>query len=91
MNVYLLAQLPLRKQFTVIDSRILAALGTLAFGIVVEYLQYLGFDILGNTFDPWDPFMYAMGVGLGLGLDISVLDRWEKRSSESSRSDGKLR
>jgi hypothetical protein len=91
MNVYLLAQLPLRKQFTVKNSRILAALGTLAFGFAVEYLQYLGLDFLGNTFDPWDLFMYALGVGLGLGIDISVLDRWEKRHGESSFSDGKLR
>ncbi|MEJ2585679.1 MAG: hypothetical protein P8Z38_11805 [Robiginitalea sp.] len=90
MDLYLLGQIALRKHFTVKTSRILAGLGTFSFGVLVEYLQYLGLDFLGNTFDLLDLFMYAFGIGMGLGLDIWVLDRWEKGFEESSVSDGNL-
>ena len=78
MNLYLLAQLPLRKYFNKKTSRILAGVGTLAFGATVEWLQHLGLDFLGNTFDPYDLLMYALGVALGLGIDYVVLEPWEK-------------
>ena len=90
MNLYLLAQLPLRKYFHKNTSRILAGVGTLAFGAMVEWLQYRGLDFLGRTFDPWDLLMYALGICMGLGLDILVLDRWEKRCDKSSDSDSYL-
>ena len=90
VNMYLLGQLALRKNLAVNTSRILAGLGTFGFGALVEWLQYLGLDFLGSTFDPWDLLMYALGVCLGLGLDILVLDRWEKGCDKSSDYDRNL-
>ena len=80
MNTYLLGQLPLRKIFSVKHSRILAGLGIFAFGALVEYLQHLGLDFLGNTYDPWDLCMYALGIGLGLGIDYLLMEPVEKSS-----------
>jgi len=91
MNCYLLGQLFLRKYFPVINSRIIAGLGTFVLGALVEYLQYRGLDFLGSTYDPWDLLMYAMGVGLGLVIDCLLLDRWEKGCDPGRISDGKLR
>ena len=82
MNTYLLGQFPLRKIFSVRTSRGVASLGTFSFGALVEYLQYLGIDFLGTTYDPWDFFMYALGVGLGLAMDVVMLDPWERESEE---------
>jgi hypothetical protein len=84
MNTYLLGQLPLRKIFSVSKSRVVASLGTFTFGAVVEYLQYLGMDFLGKTYDPLDLLMYALGVGLGIMIDCLLLDRWEKGCGGSS-------
>jgi hypothetical protein len=84
MNTYLLAQLPLRKIFSVSKSRVVASLGTFTFGAVVEYLQYPGMDFVGKTYDPWDLLMYALGVGLGIVIDCLLLDRWEKGGGGSS-------
>ncbi len=91
MNCYLLGQLPLRKHFSVRNSRVMAALGTFTFGALVEYTQYLGLDFLGSTYDPLDLMMYALGVGLGLGVDRILLDPWEKAADTGKASDGKLR
>jgi len=90
MNMFLLGQLALRKNFAVKTSRVLAGLGIFGFGALVEWLQYRGLDFLGRTFDPWDLLMYALGICMGLGLDILVLDRWEKRCDKSSDSDSYL-
>ena len=90
MNCYLLAQVALRKQFSVRNSRLLAVLGTFAFGAMVEYLQYLGLDFLGNTYDPWDLIMYGLGIGLGQGIDRLILDPWEKATDGGRASDRKL-
>ena len=87
MNTYLLGQLLLRKNFCVKQSRILVGLGTFAFGALVEYLQHLGLDFLGNTYDPRDLCMYALGVGMGLGIDSLILDQWEKSFGAGSFSD----
>ena len=78
MNLYLLGQVAFRKHFSIKTSRGLAGLGTFSLGALVEYLQYLGLDFLGSTFDPWDLLMYGLGICLGLALDKGVLDRWEK-------------
>ena len=90
MNTYLLGQLPLRKIFSVGTSRGVASLGTFTFGALVEYLQYLGMDFLGKTYDPWDLLMYALGIGIGMGVDHLILDPWEKAADRGEASDGKL-
>ncbi len=35
-------------------------------GLIVELSQYVGIPLLGSVFDPWDIFMYALGVGLAI-------------------------
>lgn len=77
MNVYLLGQITLRKNFSIKTSRVLAALGTIMLGVSVEWMQYLGIHILGKTYDPWDIAMYAIGIGLGMDIDIIILNSWE--------------
>lgn len=77
MNVYLLGQISLRKHLSAKTSRVLAALGTLLLGVVVEWMQYLGIHLLGSTYDPWDIAMYAIGIGIGMAIDIIILDPWE--------------
>lgn len=83
MNTYLLGQLPLRKIFSVKNSRIIASLGTFAFGALVEYFQYKGLDFLGATYDPLDLVMYALGVCMGFGIDSLILEPWEKDAEAS--------
>jgi hypothetical protein len=77
MCVYLLAQLGLRERFSLRNSRLLGAAGTLLIGFSVETLQGLGYPVFGSTFDPLDYVMYALGAGLGLALDLRVLEKWE--------------
>ena len=78
MDVYLLSQVALRKHYAIAKSRWLGALGTFAMGLAVELLQYQGVPLFGNTADPLDLLMYALGTGLGLGIDLGLLARWEK-------------
>jgi hypothetical protein len=52
------------------------------FGCIVEISQYLGYPILGSTFDPLDILAYAGGVGLGVLLDLvvfsKIIPRWNE-------------
>jgi hypothetical protein len=77
MNVYLLSQLGLRGHMSLVLSRVVGGLGTFSVGMTVEFMQYLGIDFLGTTFDPWDLLMYALGILTGLGIDFGILDSWE--------------
>lgn len=79
MDVYLLAQVALRKEYAVSKSRLLGALGTFGIGLAVEILQLKGVPLFGSTFDPVDLLMYALGTGLGFGIDRTLISRWEKR------------
>lgn len=80
MNLYLLLQLGGRDYFTLRTTRIGAALLTFSFGVLVELLQYYQLDFLGHTFDPLDLLMYGAGVCTGIGIDLTLIDRWEKRT-----------
>lgn len=83
LNLYLLLQLSLRKNISVNKARITAALFTLAFGTIVEILQFYKIEFLGKTFDPWDLLMYAIGVGLGIVIDFTIIDKFEKQAQEN--------
>ena len=78
MDVYLLSQVALRKNYSLACSRWAGALGTFAIGLAVELFQAQGVPLFGSTADPLDLLMYALGTGLGLGIDLGVLARWEK-------------
>ena len=78
MDVYLLSQVALRKEYPVARSRLLGALGTFGIGLAVEILQLKGVPLFGSTFDPVDLLMYALGTGLGLGIDFGLIQAWEK-------------
>lgn len=80
MNLYLLLQIGGRDYFSVRTTRIGAAIFTFGFGLVVELLQYYRIDFLGHTFDPLDILMYGVGVCAGIGIDLTLIDRWEKRT-----------
>lgn len=77
-NLYLLLQISLRKHFTVYKSRIIAGIGTFSFGVFTEVMQWNHIHFLGETYDPFDILMYAIGVGLGLLVDFTVIERLEK-------------
>jgi hypothetical protein len=79
LNLYLLLQLSLRKKLSVLHSRVVAAVSTFFFGVVVELLQLNNIHLFGNTYDPLDILMYATGVGLGLILDLTIINKFEKK------------
>lgn len=80
VNLYLLMQISLRKKASVNKARIIGAVFTFAFGSMVEILQFFGIEFLGSTYDPWDILMYAIGTGLGIIIDLTILDRFEKKT-----------
>lgn len=53
-------------------------------GLIVELSQYAGIPLLGSTFDPWDIFMYAFGVGLAVICDLFLFPRifsfWQREN-----------
>ena len=67
----------LRKYFSVKWSRILGWIIPVIIGIAVEFLQQRGIPIFGETYDPVDILMYAIGVSLSLALDLTVLEKLE--------------
>ncbi len=79
MDVYLLSQVALRKEYPLGKSRLLGALGTFGIGLAVEILQFKGIPLFGSTADPLDLLMYAVGTGLGLGIDFGLIQVWEKK------------
>jgi hypothetical protein len=82
MNLYLLLQISLRKNISVIKARIIGALFTFAFGTIVEILQFYEIEFLGRTYDPWDILMYGIGVGLGILIDLTIIDKFEKQQQK---------
>jgi hypothetical protein len=58
--------------------------GILVFGTgaVTETLQYFGVPIFGQTFDPLDYGMFAIGVGLAVAFEKAV---WSKVISSSNK------
>lgn len=63
----------------------------LVFGLALaaEMLQLLGVDALGVTFDLWDIFMYATGVGLAALLDRQIFPRLWVGWNEPGMNGGK--
>lgn len=80
LNLYLLLQIGLRDYLTVTKSRIIAAVFTFSFGIIVEIFQLNKIALFGKTYDPLDILMYGIGVGLGLVIDFTIIDRLEQKS-----------
>lgn len=78
MNLYLLLQISLRKNISIVKSRVIGALFTFSFGVIVEILQFLNIKFLGSTFDPLDIVMYAFGIMIGLLVDFTIIDKIEK-------------
>ena len=58
-----------------IRSIFFRACAVFGFGCIVETSHYLGYPILGTTFDPLDILAYAAGVLLGILLDVFVFPR----------------
>jgi hypothetical protein len=80
-NLYLLLQVSLRKNISVLKSRIIGAALTFSFGILVEFLQLKNIHFLGETYDPLDILMYGIGVGLGVILDLTVVKDLENKTN----------
>lgn len=51
------------------------ALIIFSLGLIVELSQYVGIPLLGSTFDPWDIFMYALGIGLAVFCDFLLFPK----------------
>ena len=83
MNLYLLLQISLRKYISVNKARLTGAIFTVAFGIIVEFLQLYKIEFLGSTYDPLDIIMYIIGVGLGIVIDLTIINRFEKQRQEN--------
>lgn len=80
-NLYLLLQISLRKNISVLKSRISGAALTFSFGTLVEFLQLNNIHFLGETYDPLDILMYGIGVGLGVILDLTVINDLENKTN----------
>jgi len=78
MSIYLLLQIALRKQYSLLKSRFVGAVSTFFFGLLTENLQFMGLKFLGDTWDPLDLIMYIIGISLGLLIDLLIIDRFEK-------------
>lgn len=83
MNLYLLLQISLRKNISVTKARIIGAIFTVTFGVLVEISQFYKIEFLGKTFDPWDILMYTIGVGLGIVLDLTIINKFEKQEQKN--------
>ncbi|MFN7043778.1 MAG: hypothetical protein ACK4M1_01165 [Flavobacterium sp.] len=81
LNLYLLLQIGLRDYLTVNKSRIIAAIFTFSFGVIVELFQLNKIPLFGTTYDSLDVLMYGIGVGLGLLLDFTIITRLEKKKN----------
>ena len=79
MNLYLLLQISLKKNISVNKARIIGAIFTFTFGTIVELLQFYEIEFLGKTYDAWDILMYAIGIGVGILIDLTIIERFEKR------------
>jgi len=82
VNLYLLIQISLRKYISVNKSRIIGAIITVAFGTIVEILQLYEIEFLGRTYDPLDLLMYVIGVGLGIVIDLTIIEKFEKKGQK---------
>jgi hypothetical protein len=79
MNLYLLLQISLRKKISIVKSRVIGAMFTFSFGVIVEILQLFKIEFLGSTYDPLDIVMYGIGVMLGLLVDYTIIDKLENQ------------
>ena len=81
MNLYLLLQISLRKKISIVKSRVIGAMFTFSFGVIVEILQLLKIKFLGSTYDPLDIVMYGIGIMIGLLVDYTIIDKFENQHS----------
>jgi hypothetical protein len=79
MNLYLLLQISLRKKLAVSTARLTGAVITFCLGTAAEILQMNGVPFLGKTYDPLDILMYGIGVGAGVILDLTIINKFEKK------------
>jgi len=79
LNVYLLFQISLRKKLTLNQSRMFGALATFLIGFTIEMLQFFEIPVLGQTYDPWDFLMYALGTMMGIAFDMVIIDKFENK------------
>jgi hypothetical protein len=79
MNLYLLLQISLRKKISIPKSRLIGAMSTFLFGLIVEILQLLKIKFLGSTYDPLDIVMYGIGIMIGLLVDYTIINKLENQ------------
>lgn len=79
-----------------LNSWIVKGLLIFSAAAAVELAQYNGLPLLGRTFDPWDIFMYGLGVLLAILCDMVLFPRifsfWEPSQyvsqPKADKSDG---
>jgi len=79
MNLYLLLQISLREKISINKSRVIGAMSTFLFGLIVEILQLLKIKFLGSTYDPLDIVMYGIGIMIGILVDYTIIDKLENQ------------
>jgi hypothetical protein len=79
MNLYLLLQISLRRKISITKSRVIGAMSTFLFGLIVEILQLLKIKFLGSTYDPLDIVMYGIGIMMGILIDYTIIDKLENQ------------
>jgi hypothetical protein len=61
----------------------------LGIGVVVETAQFFGAPLFGQTFDPLDYVMYAVGALLAVFLDVFLFPRlfsfWEPEGQAAAQ------
>lgn len=82
MDLYLLLQITLRKNFSITICRIIGVLLPFLFGLTVEILQLYNIRFFGRTYDPLDILMYGIGVITGLLIDLLVINKIENLNNK---------
>jgi hypothetical protein len=59
----------------VMQSRIIRGVLVFSVGAVTETMQFFGVPIFGQTFDPLDYLMFAIGVGAAVLFECKVISR----------------
>ena len=84
MNMYLLAQVAMRRILPTLWYRIIGAVAVFLFGVTIEIMQKFGIHALGSTYDPLDFLMYGLGILLGLVVDLTVIQILENNLSQDA-------
>jgi len=75
------------KHIAVMHRPFIRAIAVLGIAFTVEFLQYAGLPVLGETFDPWDVVMYILGVCMAIIFEKLAFDPMATEHPSDSNED----